>query len=91
MALTLTGATNRVPDRNTATRALSPVALTLTGATNRVPDLNTAIRALYPAALMLTEATNRIPDRSPDKARSAAIRGLHSHPARFAGDVIHLV
>ncbi|HBZ5590518.1 TPA: hypothetical protein MFX79_24585 [Klebsiella variicola] len=38
VALTLTGATNRVLDRNTAIREPSPVALTLTGATNRIPD-----------------------------------------------------
>ncbi|STT46804.1 glycerate kinase [Klebsiella pneumoniae] len=29
--------------------------------------------------------------RRPDEARSAAIRGLHPHPARFAGHIIHLI
>ncbi|PLC39579.1 hypothetical protein C0Q87_05275 [Klebsiella aerogenes] len=43
MALTLTGATNRMPDRSpdkalAAIRGSSPVALTLTGATNRMPN-----------------------------------------------------
>ncbi|HIC8408084.1 TPA: hypothetical protein ACW7QF_004592 [Klebsiella aerogenes] len=44
MALTLTGATNRLPNRSpdkalrAAIREPSPVALTLTGATNRLPN-----------------------------------------------------
>ena len=43
-ALTLTGATNRLPNRSpdkalcAAIRVFSPVALTLTGATNRLPN-----------------------------------------------------
>ncbi|HBX9940453.1 TPA: hypothetical protein MIM79_24250 [Klebsiella variicola] len=48
VALTLTGATNRVLDRSTAIREPSPVALTLTGATNRVLDRSTAIREPSP-------------------------------------------
>ncbi|EPL0835133.1 hypothetical protein L9F34_000380 [Klebsiella aerogenes] len=44
MALTLTGATDRLPNRSpdkarcAAIREPSPVALTLTGATNRLPN-----------------------------------------------------
>ncbi|MDQ8574741.1 hypothetical protein [Klebsiella aerogenes] len=43
VALTLTGATNRMPDRSpdkvlAAIRGSSPVALTLTGATKRMPN-----------------------------------------------------
>ena len=44
VALTLTGATNRIPNRSpdkalcAAIREPSPVALTLTGATNRLPN-----------------------------------------------------
>ncbi|HFE3439303.1 TPA: hypothetical protein ACF3I9_000668 [Klebsiella aerogenes] len=43
MALTLTGATNQMPNRSpdkvlAAIRGSSPVALTLTGATNQMPN-----------------------------------------------------
>ncbi|EQB8221605.1 hypothetical protein ACYUOO_004776 [Klebsiella aerogenes] len=60
MALTLTGATNRLPNRSpdkalcAAIREPSPVALTLTGATNRLPNrspdkaLCAAIRVFTP-------------------------------------------
>ncbi len=86
VALTLTGATNRIPNRSpdkalrAAIREPSPVALTLTGATNRIPNRSpdkarcAAIRESSPVALTLTGATNRIPNRSPDKVLCAAIR-----------------
>ncbi|MEM0616900.1 hypothetical protein AAFL41_22710, partial [Klebsiella aerogenes] len=60
VALTLTGATNRIPNRSpdkelcSAIREPSPVALTLTGATNRIPNrspdkaLRAAIRESSP-------------------------------------------
>ncbi len=86
VALTLTGATDRIPNRSpdkalcAAIREPSPVALTLTGATNRIPNRSpdkapcAAIREPSPVALTLTGATNRLPNRSPDKALCAAIR-----------------
>ncbi len=86
VALTLTGATNRRPNRSpdkarcSAIRESSPVALTLTGATDRIPNRSpdkapcAAIREPSPVALTLTGATNRLPNRSPDKELCSAIR-----------------
>ncbi|ENZ8426508.1 hypothetical protein ACHA69_000001, partial [Klebsiella aerogenes] len=86
MALTLTRATDRLPNRSpdkalcAAIRESSPVALTLTGDTD---DYRTVARIRRhaplsgnppPVALTLTGATNQLPNRNPDKAPCAAIR-----------------
>ncbi len=86
VALTLTGATNRLPNRSPDKELCSAIREPPRWRL-RLPGLPTEYRTVArirryaplsgnpsPVALTLTEATNRIPNRSPDKALCAAIR-----------------